>query len=415
MSDFYQHHLFTTLHRLKRLPLEKLETSLEQAAERRRMALLLPSLASEMDGPALPRIIGHLQAVRYLHRIVVALDRAGAAEYHRALTFFSDLPQEVTILWLDGPRATDIFNRFEASGLVKRVHGKGQAVWFALGHLLAAGDCQSVALHDCDVVTYDRYLLGRLCFPVLRQDVDFKFAKAYYARTSDRLNGRVTRLFVYPLLTALRSFFPGQPFLEYLSVFRYPLAGEMAMQLDLARHIRVPSDWGLEVGLLSEVYRNLSPKEMCQVDVAGRYDHKHQALSIEEPNTGLMRMVKDITSTILRALAAEGATISPEILMSLKAAYLRLAQDYVERYAFDAAINGFPYNRDEEERVAEAFAESLHVAGEDYLENILYTPLLPNWNRMFSALPEAHDWMAEMPAKDRAAAGERKATAARQG
>lgn len=54
MSDFYQHHLFTTLHRLDRTPLEQFERGLERAATRRRMALLLPSLASEMDGAALP-------------------------------------------------------------------------------------------------------------------------------------------------------------------------------------------------------------------------------------------------------------------------------------------------------------------------------------------------------------------------
>ena len=56
MSDFYQHHHFTTLHRLARLPLEEFEAGLERAARRRRMALLLPSLASEMDGEALPLI-----------------------------------------------------------------------------------------------------------------------------------------------------------------------------------------------------------------------------------------------------------------------------------------------------------------------------------------------------------------------
>ena len=401
MSDFYQHHLFTTLHRLERWNLEELESSLEKAASSRSMALLLPSLASEMDGPALPKILQQIKKVRYLHRVVVALDTADEADYRRAIEFFSALPQETTILWLDGPHATEIFSRFEANGLVKRERGKGQAVWFALGHLIGAGDCRAVALHDCDVVTYDRYLLARLCFPVLRPDIDFKFAKAYYARISDRLNGRVTRLFLYPFLTALRTFLPGQPFLEFLSAFRYPLAGEMAMQLDLARHIRIPSDWGLEVGLLAEVYHNLSPKEMCQVDVAGRYDHKHQELSADDPNVGLMRMVTDITASILRTVAAEGAKVSPAMLSSVQASYLRLAQDYIERYAFDAAINGFEFDRDGEERAAEAFAGALQLAGEQYLGNLLHTPLLPNWNRVVSAFPEAPKWMADFPVQDR--------------
>jgi glucosyl-3-phosphoglycerate synthase len=339
--------------------------------------------------------------VHYLHRVVVALDRADEADYRRALEFFSVLPQEVTVVWLDGPNATEVFRRFSEAGLVERQYGKGQGVWFALGHLLAVGDCHCVALHDCDVLTYDRYMLGRLCFPVLRPDIDFKYAKAYYARISDRLNGRVCRLFVYPFLTALNNFFPGQPFLQYMAAFRYPLAGEMAMDLDVARHIRVPSDWGLEVGLLAEVYRNLSLKQICQVDVAGRYDHKHQALSADDPEAGLMRMVRDITSTILRTLASQGTEVSRGVLQSLESAYVRLAQDYVERYAFDAAINGFPYDRHQEERAVEAFAGALVSAGEHYLDNRLYSPLLPNWNRMVAALPEVIDWLEVLPYQDR--------------
>ncbi len=400
MSDFYQHHHFTTLHRLARLPLDEFEAGLERAAARRRMALLLPSLASEMDGAALPQIVEELRHVNYLHRIVVALDRADEQDYRRALDFFSGLPQETTIVWLDSPNAKAVFRRFEAERLVAREHGKGQGVWFALGHLLGVGDCHCVALHDCDVVTYDRYLLGRLCFPVLRPDIDFRFAKAYYARISDRLNGRVCRLFIFPVLTALRTFYPDQPFLTYLSAFRYPLAGEMAMDLDLARHIRVPSDWGLEVGLLAEVYHNLSLKEICQVDVAGRYDHKHQELSENDPTKGLMRMVTDITGTILRTLASQGTEISHGVILSLESAYQRIAQDYVERYAFDAAINGFPYDRHAEEQAVETFAKALVGAGEHYLENRLYAPLLPNWNRMVSAMPDIMEELEILPYKD---------------
>ena len=400
MSDFYQHHHFTTLHRLERLPLDELETGLERAATRRRMALLLPSLASEMDGAALPHIVEELKHVNYLHRIVVALDQADESDYRRALEFFSGLPQETTIVWLDGPNAKQIFRKFEEQALVKRKHGKGQGVWFALGHLLGVGDCHCVALHDCDVLTYDRYFLGRLCFPVLRPDIDFKFAKAYYARISDRLNGRVCRLFIYPVLRALRTFYPDQPFLSYLAAFRYPLAGEMAMDLDLARHIRVPSDWGLEVGLLAEVYHNLSLKQICQVDITGRYDHKHQELSPGDASKGLMRMVKDIMGTILRTLASQGTEVTHGIVMSLESAYLRTAQDYVERYAFDATINGFPYDRHAEEQAVEAFAGALVIAGEYYLENRLYSPLLPNWNRMVAALPEIMEELEVLPYRD---------------
>jgi glucosyl-3-phosphoglycerate synthase len=113
-----------------------------------------------------------------------------------------------------------------------------------------------------------------------------------------------------------------------------------------------------------------------------------------------MRMVKDIMGTILRTLASQGTEISHGVIMSLESAYQRIAQDYVERYAFDAAINGFPFDRHAEEQAVEAFAKALVASGEYYLENRLYTPLLPNWNRMVAALPKVMDELEVLPYKD---------------
>ena len=48
------------------------------------------------------------------------------------------------------------------------------------------------------------------------------------------------------------------------------------MRADLARVNHIPSDWGLEVGVLDEVFRNCARSRICQVDIADNYDHKHQ-------------------------------------------------------------------------------------------------------------------------------------------
>ena len=71
---------------------------------------------------------------------------------------------------------------------------------------------------------------------------------------------------------------PEIPYLRFLDDFRYALAGEFAMTADLARVIRIPSHWGLEVGVLAEVYRNVAPLRVCQVDLTDNYEHKHQDL-----------------------------------------------------------------------------------------------------------------------------------------
>ena len=50
-------------------------------------------------------------------------------------------------------------------------------------------------------------------------------------------------------------------------------------------NLRIPSDWGLEVGLLSEVYRHVASSRIAQVDL-GLFDHKHKELG-QQPSEGL--------------------------------------------------------------------------------------------------------------------------------
>ena len=117
-----------------------------------------------------------------------------------------------------------------------------------------------------------RELLARLCFPTVHPNLNYEFAKGYYGRVTDRLYGRVTRLFMTPLLRAMKSVLGPLPLLEYLDAFRYPLAGECSMTTDLVRINRIPSDWGLEVGVLAEVFRNCSQKRICQVELVENPD-----------------------------------------------------------------------------------------------------------------------------------------------
>ena len=164
----------------------------------------------------------------------------------------------------------------EAAGLSVGTPGKGRACWLAMGYLLAEERADYLAFFDADVVNFSREMLARLVLPALDPIVDFDFVKAYYARFSDRLHGRVTRLFVSPLLAAFPRLIGQDPYIRYLASFRYPLSGEFAVQRDLASRMRLPSDWGLEIVTLFEALRHRAPVRICQVEIADRYEHKHQ-------------------------------------------------------------------------------------------------------------------------------------------
>ncbi len=389
MSDFHQSGVITTFHRLGKYNLEAIEATLADYTERRPVALVLPCLYSELEGPALKNILQHLREVRYIRQVVVGLDRADRRQFDHARRFFSTLPQEVKILWRDGPRLRKLIKLMVKNDLSIGGPGKGSNMWLSSGFVLADEQCKIIALHDCDILTYDRELLARLVFPLASPNMDYEFCKGFYARVSDRFYGRVTRLLVTPLIRALQKVLGREvPLLVFLDSFRYPLSGEFSMLADLARINRIPGDWGLEMGVLCEVFRNCTSKRICQVELCDTYEHKHQHLSADDERKGLMKMSTDIAKSIFRNLATEGMVLSDAMFKTLTIRYLRVAQDAVKQYEDDAAINGLPFDRHQEMLAVRAFTNALRLAADEYLRDPLGIPLISNWNRVTSAIPD---------------------------
>jgi len=402
MSDFHQNGIVTVLHRLGAPNLERLEAALQRHATLNPIALVLPSLYAELERPALKGMVETLRDVPYLNEVVVSLDRASALEFRLAKEFFGSLPQRVRLIWNDGPRIQDLLQILVSQGIDIGSPGKGRGCWISFGYILARRQSKVIALHDCDVVSYQREYLARLCFPIANPNLGYEFCKAYYSRVTDRLYGRVTRLFFTPLIRSLKHVVGPQPLLTFLDSFRYPLAGEFAMVRDLAWINRIPGDWGLEVGVLAEVYRNCALRRICQADIADSYEHKHQLLSPDDATTGLLRMCMDITKSLFRNLASEGIVLSEAMLKTLWATYLQSAHEAISRYQDDAAINSLAFDRHEERTAVEVFLKGLKLATAVFLEDPLWVPMLSNWSRVTAAVPDIFDRLIEAVDQDQA-------------
>jgi glucosyl-3-phosphoglycerate synthase len=396
MGDFYQNGIITTLHNLSDRPVEALESELMEFSKQRPMGLILPCLYSELETEAMPNILEHLKQVPYLSQIVIGLDRADEQQYRDALKFFSELPQNTKVLWNDGPRLRAVDEILQSHQLSPDQPGKGRNVWFCMGYVLASGVAESVAMHDCDILTYDRSLLARLIYPVANPNFNYEFCKGFYARVADgKINGRVSRLLVTPLLRALKKVCGPLDYLEYLDSYRYPLAGEFSFRRDVMNDIRIPSDWGLEIGVLSEMTRNYSNNRLCQVDIADVYDHKHQDISLDNENAGLSKMSIDITKAVFRKLATNGIVFNKEAFRTIKATYFRIALDFVETYRNDALINGLKLDIHHEEQAVELFAQNIMKAGTHFLDNPMETPFVPSWSRVISACPNVQQMILD--------------------
>jgi len=408
MADFHQEPLITTLHSLyeaddKSDYLAELERRLEQHARHQNISLLLPSLYSEMENAGvLDRILEQIAQVRYLSNIVVALGGAPEEQHFKeAKAYFRRIEaeyREVRIIWIDGPRIRKLLEEMAGRGIAFGEQGKGQAVWVALGYLFACNGGGVIALHDCDIVTYDRILLGRLIEPVVNPNNDFQFCKGYYARispTERALKGRVTRLFVTPFMQTLseimgqRGQHELERFFQYHRAFKYTLAGEFCFTADLARGLNIAYDWGLEVATLSQVYDQLTTRQIAQIDLLPNYEHKHQELSPENTDRGLHRMVVDIAKFYLTYMRSHGVPLDDAFVDMLLHSYYQTALKYVRKYSYDADVNGLAFDLHQEESAVGHFRGFLWDAWEQS-KGPQEAMLIPSWNRVAYTYPEIY-------------------------
>ena len=389
MGDFSQNGIVSTLHDFKTKSTDEIEKELLEFSKERKMELILPCLYSELEGDALPKIVSEISKTKYLNHIIIGLDKANKDQAKDAWKFFKKLKTDFTILWNDGPKLKKLDEELKNKNLAPNQPGKGRNVWYCLGMSIARDTARSVALHDCDIKTYDRRMLAKLFYPVVNPVFNFEFCKGYYPRiANEKMNGRVARLLVTPLLIALEKTIGNSGYLQFMKSFKYPLSGEFSFRRNVLPELRISSDWGIEVGVLSEMQRNFSPNNICQVDLADTYDHKHQDLSLNDETKGLSKMSIDIIKTFIKKLATQGNSFSREAFRSLKATYYRSALDMIDIYRSDATMNGLKFDSHTEEEAVELFAINIMKAGDDFYVNPMDTPFIPTWSRVKSAIPD---------------------------
>ncbi len=350
--------------------------------------LIIPIMGKDIQSPGIPKMIEEINQCQYLTKVIIALSAEDHDDYEEALRVARKFKTPCEVAWCNKPEVTRVLEELKHKGLdVVSLSGKGKDVWIASG--IAQLDLFAFALHDADITTYDRMIPTKLLYPIIEPKLDFFFSKGYYARINlknRKIYGRINRLFIGPILEVLQEKLNYSKFLTYMQSFSYPLAGELALYSDLATHIRIPNDWGLELGLLAELYRNAAYRRICEVDL-GIYDHRHKPVG---PNS-LLKTAEDSFITLLRTLTEmENIEVSEPFLTSLQVAYRRLAQDKIRQYHAEAICNNFDFNRHDEEVIVDLLCNVVISGGKKYLENPIRAQL-PDWLRAIAAMPNIRE------------------------
>ncbi len=82
MGDFAQNGFVTTLHNFRTKSVQQFEEELKTFSGYRPMELILPSLYSELEGPALKNIVEQISQVDYISHVIIGLDKASSKREH---------------------------------------------------------------------------------------------------------------------------------------------------------------------------------------------------------------------------------------------------------------------------------------------------------------------------------------------
>lgn len=385
MADFYINRL-PTFSMLQNENIDSMEQMMIRESEKVPVGVLIPALFGDLSGNAMQNIIKVLSDLEIIKRVYICLDQASEKDYKKALEIIAPLKEKGRLIWNDSPAIREVIHEIEKE-LVVGIRGKGNAVWTGLGYVIAKSEVSALAFHDADILTYDKTFLIRLLYPIVHQR--FQFSKGYYIRYNDKFYGRVTRLFYFPFVRALKDVFGYTEYIDYMGDFRYPLSGEFATFVNQARMLQFPCDWGIEVGILSEIFRNMRINRICQVEIISRYDHKHQEVG-DQPTKGLYKMATDIAHTFFTFLASNGRIFGADTFNSIRHAYLKNAREIVGFYESYAEMyhDRISYDFHDELKTVEVFAKGIDQARESFYINSSCSSMLPDWKRVESAVPD---------------------------
>ena len=157
--------------------------------------------------------------------------------------------------------------------------GKGETLWKSL--FASTGDI--VVWCDSDVANFGPHFISGLLGPLLFDD-SIGYCKGFYHRpvgADQRGGGRTTELVARPLIALL---FPE------LGDIVQPLAGEYAGRRELLERVPFVQGYGVEMGLLIDVWRLAGYDAIAQVDLGTRLHRNRPLHELSSQATEVMQV-----------------------------------------------------------------------------------------------------------------------------
>ncbi len=258
MQHKYHHHEFDSTDALVRLKKEK----------NIKISVVLPALNEEKTiGGIVAYIRSHFSGDQALVDEIVVIDGNSDDET------VSIASREGASVYLISEIVPDV-----------QVRGKGTALWKS--QFVTSGDI--LIFIDTDIFDFDKRFVNGLIGPLL-QDDSLMFSKAFYKRPLylgsgryENYGGRVTEILVRPFLSAVIP--------ELASIIQ-PLAGEYAIRRSVLNKLPFWSGYGVEIGILLDVYLLCGIDSIAQVDMVDRYHRNRSVLELSRMAFGILHVM----------------------------------------------------------------------------------------------------------------------------
>ncbi|HUH99153.1 MAG TPA: glucosyl-3-phosphoglycerate synthase, partial [Anaerolineales bacterium] len=202
--------------------------------------------------------------------------------------------------------------------------GKGEALWKSL--LVTRGDI--IVWVDTDIVNiHPRFVYGIIGPLLLNPQV--QLVKGFYRRplkVGDKMQagggGRVTELTARPLLNL---FYPE------LSGVVQPLAGEYAGRRAALERIPFFSGYGVETGLLIDIYERYGLNAIAQVDLLERIHHNQHLEALSKMSFAIIQTIFHKLESRLGSAVLEDVNRSMKLIRYNNNGYFLEVEEIAER------------------------------------------------------------------------------------
>lgn len=317
-----------------------------------KIVVVIPCHVKHLEQGLIIDLLKKLHLITYLAEIVVVLNGQSSTPTD-AIKNLKHIDCRITLL-LEHPDANV---QLQACLKLqnKPLRGKGYALW--LGFAYVCDKYQQMALIvtlDADLKTFTPAFLDKILYPLVFLGAELN--KGYYVRYANgKLTGRLARLLVFPLLQAIKCQLGAHDIYDFLSEFRYPLSGDVAITSSLISRLQVMQGWSYDLSLLVQAYKTTARNTLFQTEVTDNYQHVNRD---ENSHDGLLVTAAEIIDYLRNLCNLD----QNQLIID----YRRCAANFIYRYECMALFNSLNFSKVEEEHLVGQIADMLLSTSTQY-------------------------------------------------